>query len=386
MKFIYLIWSNLKRRKLRTLLTLLSIVVAFVLFTLLSSIKQALTGGVSMAGSRRLVVRHKVSIIQLLPFSYKARMEKLPGVALASHNTWFGGRFEREPKVFFMQSPVDPESFLTVVPEVLLPPEQKQKWLETRTGAIVGRSTAERFHWKVGDRIPIFTPLWRKADGTQTWEFDIVGIYDAKEKNTDTMSLFFRFDYFDEARAGAKGQVGWYNVLVKDPSQAAEVAKLVDQEFLNSDYETKTEPEAAFAQAWVKQIGNIALITASILGAVFFTILLVTGNTMSQSVRERTSELGVLKALGFTNRQVLLMVLAESCIVAILGAALGLGMGCLIVPVVGKALATMLPLFSFPTRDLLLGIGICIALGLATGIFPAVSAMRLRVADALRRT
>jgi putative ABC transport system permease protein len=385
-KFIYLIWSNLKRKKLRTLLTLLSIIVAFVLFSLLCSIKQALTGGVSLAGSRRLVVRHKVSIIQLLPVSYKDRMQKIPGVALASHNTWFGGRNDAQPKYFFMQSPVDPESFLTVVPEVLLPPDQKKKWLETRTGAIVGKSTAERFRWKVGDKVPIFTPLWRKADGSHTWDFDIVGIYDARDKNTDTMSMFFRYDYFDEGRAGAKGQVGWYNVLVKDPSQAAEVAKQVDEEFMNSDYETKTEPEAAFAQAWVKQIGNIALITASILGAVFFTILLVTGNTMSQSVRERTGELGVLKALGFTNRQVLLMVLAESGLVSFLGGALGLGLGSVLVPGVGKALASMLPLFSFPTKDLLLGVGICLMLGLVTGIFPAVAAMRLRVADALRRT
>src|SRR5262249_6911047 len=159
--------------------------------------------------------------------------------------------------------------------------------LRTRTGAIVGRKTAERFHWKIGDKVPIFTPIWRQADGNQTWEFDIVGIYDGKEKNTDTMSMFFRYDYFDEARPRAKGQVGWYTIRVKDPDQAAEIAKKVDQEFENSDYETKTEPEGAFAQAWAKQVGNIALICASILGAVFFAILLVTGNTMSQSVRER---------------------------------------------------------------------------------------------------
>jgi putative ABC transport system permease protein len=284
-----------------------------------------------------------------------------------------------------MQCPVVPEVFLRAVPEIILPPEQKQKWLETRTGAIVGKDTAERFHWKVGDRVPIFSPFWRQADGSRTWEFDIVGIYDAKEKNIDKMSFFFRYDYFDEARQGAKGQVGWYTVRVKDPSQAAEVAKQIDEEFMNSDYETKTQPEAAFAQAWVKQIGNIALITALILGAVFFTILLVTGNTMSQGVRERTSELGVLKALGFTNQQVLILVMAESCLLAILGGILGLGLGCLIVPVVGKALATMLPLFYFPARDILLAIAICLALGVVTGVFPALSAMRLRVADALRR-
>jgi putative ABC transport system permease protein len=386
MKFFPLIWSNLRRRRLRTTLTILSIVVAFILFGLLASIKHALTGGVSMAGVNRLVVQHKVSIIQLLPISYKQRMEALPGVALATHQTWFGGRYMREEKVFFMQNPVDPEDFLSMHPEMVLSPEDKKRWLETRTGAIVGKTTADRFKWKVGDHVQIFSPIWRKADGSQNWDFDIVGIFTANEKVADTMSMFFRYDYFDEARAGTvKGMVGWYTVRVKDSTQAAEVAKMVDKEFENSDEQTKTAPEAAFAQAWAKQIGNIALITASILGAVFFTILLVTGNTMSQAVRERTGELGVLKTLGFTNSQVLVMVMAESCLLALLGGAIGLGLACAIVPVVGKALATMLPLFFFPPGDLVLGAVICLGLGVITGIFPALAAMRLRVADSLRR-
>ncbi len=385
MRYLHLIWSNLKRKKLRTLLTLLSIIVAFVLFGLLSSIKQALTGGISMAGQNRLVVRHKVSIIQLLPVSYKQRMERIPGVSLVTHQTWFGGNFEREKKVFFMQNPVVPEEFLDMHPEIILPEAQKKAWFQNRTGAIVGRATAEKMHWKVGDKVPIFTPIWRKADGTQTWEFDIVGIYDGKEKNDDNMSFFFHYDYFDEARMGAKGQVGWYTIRIKDPAQAAEAAKLVDLEFENSDQETKTEPEGAFAQSWAKQVGNIALITAAILGAVFFTILLVTGNTISQAVRERTGELGVLKAIGFTNLQVLGLVLAESCLISVIGGFLGLGLACLIVPAAATALSTMLPMFFFPPRDLVLGFGICLALGIATGIFPALAAMRLRVADALRR-
>ncbi|HWX23300.1 MAG TPA: FtsX-like permease family protein [Candidatus Binatia bacterium] len=385
MKFAPLIWSNLKRKKVRTLLTVLSILVAFILFGLLSSINQALTGGVTMEGQNRIIVRHKVSIIQLLPASYKERMERIPGVSLATHQTWFGGNFQQEPKAFFMQNPVDPADFLDMHPEMLLSPEQKQRWLQTRTGAIVGRATADKFHWKVGDRVPITTPIWPKADGNHTWDFDIAGIYDGKEKNADTMSLFFRYDYFDEARQYAKGQVGWYTIRVKDPAQAAEIAKLVDREFENSDYETKTEPEAAFAQAWVKQVGNIALICASILGAVFFTILLVTGNTMSQAVRERTGELGVLKAIGFTNGQVVVLVMAEACLIAVLGGALGLALASLIIPVVGKGLSNMLPMFYFPSRDLLLGAALCLALGLVTGIFPALAAMRLRVAEALRR-
>jgi putative ABC transport system permease protein len=385
MKFLYLVWSNLKRKKLRTSLTLLSIIVAFILFGLLSSIKMALTGGVTMEGANRLITRHKVSLIQLLPASYKERMERIPGVALATHQTWFGGKFQAEPKYWFMQCPVVPAEFLDIHPEMVLPADQLQKWQQTRTGAIVGKTTAEKLHWKIGDKVPIFSPIWRKSDGNQTWEFDIVGIFDGKGKVADTMSLFFRYDYFDEARAGAKGQVGWYTLRVKDPSQAAEIAKKVDQEFENSDYETKTEPEAAFAQAWVKQIGNIALMTAIILGAVFFTILLVTGNTMSQAVRERTGELGVLKAVGFTNGQVVGLVMAESCLLALLGGAIGLGLASLLVPAIGKGLANMLPLFFFPVRDLVLGIAIAIGLGLVTGIFPAWSAMRLRVADALRR-
>jgi len=385
MKFLHLIWSNLKRKKLRTSLTLLSIIVAFVLFGLLSSIKQALTGGVSIEGSSRLIVRHKVSIIQLLPISYEQRMAQIPGVAAVTHQTWFGGVFKQEPKYFFMQNPVDPESFLDMHPELLLPDAQKNAWLKTRTGAIVGRTTAERFHWKIGDRVPIFTPIWRKQDDSQTWEFDIVGIFDGKEKTDDAMSMFFHYDYFDEARVGAKGQVGWYTVRVKDPSQATAVASAIDHEFENSDAETKTEPEAAFLQSWAKQIGDIALITAMILGAVFFTILLVTGNTMSQAIRERTGEIGVLKALGFTNGQVLGLVMAESCLISILGGILGLGLALIIIPGLGAALSSMLPMFFFPERDLALGLGIAVVLGILTGIPPALTAMRLRVADSLRR-
>ncbi len=385
MRFLHLIWSNLKRKKLRTLLTLLCILIAFVLFGLLSSIKQALTGGISVAGQNRLVVRNKVSLILSLPVSYKQRMERIPGVSLATHQTWFGGVFQQQPKVFFMQNPVVPEEFLDMHPEIALPDAQKKAWFQTRTGAIVGRATADRLHWKVGDKVPIFSPIWRQADGNQTWEFDIDGIYDVTEQTADNLSFFFHYDYFDEARAGGKGQVGWYTIRIKNPAQATEIAKLVDREFENSDYETKTEPEGAFAQSWAKQVGNIALITAAILGAVFFTILLVAGNTISQAVRERTGELGVLKAIGFTNLQVLGLVLAESCLISILGGVLGLGFAWLIVPVVAKALSGMLPMFFFPARDLLLGLGLCVALGVATGFFPAVAAMRLRVADALRR-
>jgi len=379
-KFFHLVWGNLKRKKLRTALTLLSILVAFVLFGLLCAIKQALIGGVELAGVDRLIVRHKVSIIQLLPVTYKARMERIPGVDFAVHQTWFGGVYQ-DPKNFFMQCPVVPEEFMKMFPEFRLPPEQMKAWRETRTGAIVGRNTAERFHWKIGDKVPLQSPIW----GQRTWEFDLVGIFDGAKKGTDTTPLFFRYDYFDESRSErGKGLVGWYTIRVKEPSRAAEIARLVDAEFENSPAETKTEPEGAFVQGWAKQMGNIVLIVASILGAVFFTILLVTGSTMSQAVRERIGELGVLKAIGFTNAQVLALVLAESSLLALLGGGLGLGIALLITSR-GDPTGGLLPLFHFPLADVLVGLAICVALGLLTGIFPALQAMRLRVADALRR-
>jgi putative ABC transport system permease protein len=383
MKFLHLIWSNLKRKKLRTSLTFLSIVVAFVLFGLLEAIQQAMTGGVQLAGADRLMVQDKVSIIQLLPESYKARMERIPGVTLATHQTWFGGVYQ-DPKNFFMQNPVVPEEFFAMHPEWILPPEQMKAWLATRTGAVVGRKTAVKFGWKIGDKVPIRTPIWPQSNGNQVWEFDIVGIFDGRDKNTDTTPMFFRYDYFDEARPSrAKGQVGWYTIRIKDPANAAEVAKAVDKEFENSDSETKTQTEGAAIQGWASQIGDIVMIVSFILGAVFFTILLVAGNTMAQAIRERTGELGVLKAIGFTNGQIVSLVLAESCLLTGLGGVLGLGLALLLTK--SDPTGGMLPLFFFPKLDLLIGAGLCLALGVATGLFPAFMAMRLRVADALRK-
>jgi len=383
MKFLPLIWSNLKRKKLRTLLTVLSITVAFILFGLLSAIKMALTGGISMDDSDRLMVQNRVSIIIMLPVSYKERMERIPGVTRVAHQTWFGGYYQ-EPKNFFMQTPVVPDDFVAVFPEFVVPTNQVEKWKSTRTGAIVGRKSAEKYKWKIGDRVPIKTPLWPKKDGSDTWEFEVVGIYDGKAKNTDTTALFFRYDYFDEARKRDAGQVNWYTVKVKDRKQAGEIAKLINKEFENSSAEVKAEPEAAMAQSWANQIGNIGLICSSILGAVFFTILLVTGNTMAQTVRERTGELGVLKAIGFTNSQVMTFVLAESCLIAIVGGGLGLGIAWLITSG-GDPTGGFLPVFFLPPRDLAIGAAICVALGFITGIVPAMQAMRLQVATALRR-
>lgn len=385
MKFLYLVWCNLKRKKLRTTLTLLSILVAFVLFALLSALKLALGGGVNLADANRLMVRHRVSFIQPLPHAYMARIARIPGVSAVSHQSWFGGIYQ-DPKNQFGSFPVEPELFLAMNPEISLPENEKAAWLKARTGAIVGRTLAERFKWKIGDRVPLQSPIW-PLKGGGAWEFEIVGIYDGTKKAADTSGFIFRYDYFDEARAYGTGLVGWYQVRVNDPKHATEVAAAIDAEFANSPAETKAETEGAMFQGFAQQIGDIGTIVTAILGAVFFTILLVAGNTMAQSVRERTQELGVLKAVGFSNELVLGVVLGESLVITMLGGLAGLLFGWLMVAGLGQAsfIKQFFPIFFIPTRDLMVGAGLALALGFVAGILPAIQAMRLRLADALRR-
>jgi len=383
MKYFYLIFSSLGRKKLRTGLTILSIMVAFLLFGYLAAIRQAFDAGVEVAGADRLIVRHKVSIIQLLPQSYEAKIEQIDGVDNAAHSTWFGGIYQ-EPKNFFAQIPVVPGELFDMYPEFIISDEQKAAWLATRSGALVGRGTMERFDWKLGDRIPINATIWGKKDGGRTWEFDIVAVYDGAEKGTDTSQFFFRYDFFDETRANGQGLVGWYTVRVSDPDRAAEVATAIDAEFANSPQETKTEPEGAFIQGFANQIGNIGFIITSIMSAVFFTILLVAGNTMAYAVRERTSELAVLKAIGFTDGGVLGLVLGESLAITFVGGALGLGLAWLLVSM-GDPTDGSFPVFYLPTSYLFLGLMLIAGMAFVAGILPALQAQRLQIADALRR-
>lgn len=384
MKYFILIASNLKRHKLRTMLTVLTIFIAFLLFGYLSAIAKAFDAGVTLAGQKRIIVRHKVSIIQLLPISYQQRIARIPGVEAVTHQTWFGGYYQK-PSNFFPKIPVVPEEFLDMFPEYKLSPEAKQRWLTTRTGAIIGEKTAKKYGFKVGDRIPIIANIWLPKDGSQQWDFDIVGIYTGTDRNTDTTQMFFRYDYFDENRAeAAQGQIGWYTVRIANPDKAAEVAAAIDAEFANSPYETKSEAEGAFVSGFAKQIGNIGAIMIAILSAVFFTILLVAGNTMAQTVRERTEEIGVLKALGFSSTLVLILVLAESCLIAGLGGFAGLGLAYGLITA-GIPSISALPVFYLPQQQLIIGIALIFGLGLVTGAIPAIQAMRLQIAVALRR-
>jgi putative ABC transport system permease protein len=384
MTSVGLVWSNLGKRKLRTALTAMSILVAFLLYGYLSAIKVALDGGNFGAGAEdRLVVRNRISITQPVPGTYGRRIAMIPGVTAVAHASWFGGIYQ-DPKNFFGQLAVVPEDYLRVYPEYLVSEDEKKAWFSTKNGAIAGRPLAEKYGWKVGDHIPLKATIWVKADGSNTWDFTLVGIYDGAKAGTDTNEFLFRYDYFDDARLWEKGQVLWYVVQVKS-ANTVDVARRIDNEFADSSVETKTESEGAFNQGFAKQVGDIGAVMLGILGPVFLTILLIAANTMRQSVRERTAELGTLKAMGFSDGRIIALVLAESCFLAGLGGGLGLGIAWLLISA-GDPTRGGLPAFQFPTLDLLLGVGLVVVLGAVTGIIPAMQAMRIQVAEALRRT
>lgn len=384
MKYFPLIWKNLWRRKLRTFFTVLSVLVSFLLFGILSAVDTAFTSGVEVSGADRLLTVHKVSLIQPLPISYFGRIQAVSGIEKATYMSWFGGIYQ-DPKNFFGQMAVDHETFLDLYPEYILPPEQKAAWLANRSGVIIGRTLADRFGFKVGDKIPIQATIYRKVDGSDLWEFTVSGIYEGAEQATDTSSMYFRYDYLNEGMGGSLGIVGWYVIKISDPSKAAEVGKRVDALFANSQAETKTQTEKAFAQSFADQVGNVGAIVRWVLTAVFFIMLLVTGNTMAQAVRERTNELAVLKTLGFSRPVVLGLVLAESVAIAVLGGGLGLLFALGVIPAMAKALQAFLPVFFLPPRDFVLGVALVLLFGIASGLLPAVQAMRLRIVEALRR-
>jgi putative ABC transport system permease protein len=386
MKFFPLVWRNLLRRKVRTTFTLLSVFVAFVLYGILMAIKMAFGAGVTIAGAERLMMIDKISLINPIPLSYQQRISSTEGIVDISHANWFGGIYQ-DPKNFFANMAVDPESWLRIYPEFTVPEDQKKAWLADRTGAVVGADLAKRFGWKVGDRVPLQGVIYRTPTGAP-WEFTIDGIYDSLEKGVDKSQFFFHYDYMNETiRTQNYGhdQVGWYVIKLKDPSQAETIAQKLDAMFANSPNETKTATEKAFIAGFAKQIGDIGSIMVAIAGAVLFTILLVSANTMAQAIRERTNELAILKTLGFSDGRILGLVLAESCLIAIVGGALGLAVAYPVVSYVAIQTNGMVPPLYLPVRDVVIGGVIIVVLGFATGLWPALQASRLRIVDALRK-
>ena len=382
MKYFHLIWAALFRSKTRSLLTLLSVTAAFLLFGMLDSVRVAFNSGGDVAGANRMITSSRLSITQMLPYSLTEQIRATPGVKQAAYAAWFGGIY-RDPKNFFANFSVSPD-YLDLYPEFKLPAAQKQAWLDDRRGAIVGASLAQRHGWKVGDTIPLQATIF-PTRGSNNWEFVLRGIYtvdDPKQKAQENV-LFFHWKYFDEANDYVKGRVGWYIVNPKSGAAADRVAAAIDRLSENSDHETKTQTEQAFNQAFAKQFADIGLIVTAIMGAVFFTLLLLTGNTMAQAVRERIPELAVLKTLGFTNGTVLVLVLVESVLLIVLGGVLGMGLASVMIPVVSGASNGMIALPSIPAQTWALGLSLMVAIGLIVGALPATRAMRLKIVDAL---
>lgn len=381
MKYLHLVWAGLFRKKVRTVLTLLSVLVAFLLFGMLQAVNEAFKAGAEQARADRLVTNSRYSIIEMLPISYQSRIESVPGVRNVAFASWFGGSYQDRPAQFGV-FPVDPERYLRAVPEIVLPADQAERWRATRDGAIVGRSLAERYGWQVGDRVTIVADIWPKTDGSNDWNFEIAGIYSSPDSPQNEGALLFQHEYFDEARQYARGTVGWFLVQVEDPERAEAVAQAIDELFANSTNETKTQTEKAFAQGFARQFGDVGLIVTSILGAVFFTILVLTGNTMTQAVRERIPELAILKTIGFSDMAVLGLVVAEALLLILVGGLLGLGLAALALGALSSVLAGF-GVQGISVSVTLTGVGLMLLLGFIVGLLPGMRAMRLRVVDAL---
>jgi len=382
MKYSRLIFANLFRKKARLILTIGSFAVALFLFTFLAVVKGAFSRGTELAGADRLVVINRAGLIQVIPLAYDEKILRIPGVKAVTHNNWFGGVYQDE-KNFFPQFVIDVENQRQVMTEMKVPDDQWNTFVNDRQGAVVGATLAKRFGWKVGDRVPLKNALYGP---TKTWEFNIDGIYKNDHPGGDESQFWLQWKYFDEnVPAVMKGSIGWYVLKLESPDDAVRVAKAIDTEFANSSTETKTETESAFQAGFAKQLGNIEFLILTIGSVVFFTLLLVTGNTMAISIRERTSELAVLKAIGFTDRFVLFFVLGESLVIALIGGLLGLGLAVLAIPVVGAALNGLLPPLILSITTLSVGLVFALLVGAASGLLPGLGAMRLRVVDALRR-
>ncbi len=382
MKFSRFIFANLFRKKVRLILTIGSFAVALFLFTFLAVVKSAFSRGTELAGADRLVVINRAGLINTIPLAYRDKILRIKGVKTVTHNNWFGGVYQDE-KNFFPQFVIDPENQRQVMTEMQVPEDQWNNFVNDRQGAVAGATLAKRFGWKVGDRIPIKNALYGP---TKTWEFNLDDIYKNEHSGGDESQFWLQWKYFDENIPSViKSMIGWYVVKLDSPDDAVSVAAAIDTGFANSSTETKTETESAFQAGFAKQLGNIEFLILTIGSVVFFTLLLVTGNTMAISVRERIGELAVLKAIGFPDRLVLFFVLAEALVIALIGGLIGLGLAVLAIPVVGAALNGLLPPLLLSVTVLSLGLVFAVFVGVASGLLPGIGAMRLRVVDALRR-
>jgi putative ABC transport system permease protein len=365
-------------------LTLCSVVVAFLLFGLLQAVQTAFESGADTADAKRLLTTARYSIIELLPLAHLRRIEQVPGVVGVAHAEWFGAKYQNESNAFPVFA-VDPARYLDMYPEFTIAPAERQAFVSTRTGAVAGRRLVERYGWRLGQRLPITSEIHPRANGDMTWEFELVGILDADDPavrgNTDIVLIDAA--YFDEARLAGKGRTGWYIERIADPEQARAVSAAIDALFANSPDETKTQPEKEFAIGFARQIGDVGALVTRILIAVFFTILLLTGNTMAQAVRERIPELAILKTLGFSDGTVTRLVVAEAALLLLIGAGLGMAASTALLPLVNGSTGGRFPPLVVSGGTWLRALAVVAALAGAVGLPPALRARRLRIVEAL---
>jgi putative ABC transport system permease protein len=380
LKYFGLIWAGLWRKRARTAFTMASVVVAFLLFGLLQGLNQGFNTVVTNLNVDRLYVSAKTNMTDGLPISYGARIRAVPGVRAVLHWTYFGGYFQnaRQPVPAFA---TDPEPLFQVYKEMKVRPEYLEAMKRTRTGALVGEQLAQQYGWKIGDRVPIGTSIWTTKQGSSTWMFDIVGTFDTSEYSGGFPSFYLNQEYFKENSSFGGDIVHYYLVGINDPHQATRISKEIDALFANSTYETRTQTESALAQMQLKQLGDINFIVNAIVGAVLFTLLFLTANTMMQSVNERTPELAVLKTLGFSDGKVLTLVLVEALALCVFAAAAGLALATLAFN--SGALRQIFGNFTMPAIVLGMGAGAAVLLAIASGLPPAWRARQLNIVDAL---
>lgn len=382
MKYLRLVWAGIWRKRVRTILTMFSIVTAFVLYGTLHGVTAGVDGAIEEMSAARLRVMNRINIIDSLPLAYKGLIEALPNVEKVAYYQTLAAYYQ-DPKDGIGVGAVDVDAMLDVYPEIVLPDEQRAAMRTTRTGAVIGQDMADRWGWKIGDRVPVTSRVFAKADGSRDWVFDIVGIYDFADayEGFNANEMWVNFEYFDEERVLSKGLVLLYFIGIDDAELAAPISESVDALFANSPSPTQTMNEKDFIRAQLAQLGDLDFFVTAIIGAVFFTLLFLTGNTMMQSVRERVPELAVLKAYGFGDGLLMTLVLFEALLLCLFSAALGMGIAAAFFPQILSALNVgTLPL---PLSVALLGLAFGVVLALASALPPALRARRLKVVDAL---
>lgn len=384
MNELYLIYKNMTRKPLRLFLTCFAIFIAFLIFGAVTSLKTALNSSVELSADNRLVVFNRINFTKSLPIAYYQKVAAVEGVKDVTHLNWFGGYYQ-EPTKQVVSMAVEPESYLRVYEEVVVPEDQKISWFNNRQGALVGEKLAQIYGWKVGDKIPLSSTIFTHKDGGYTWEFVVSGIFKGDTEQYDTRQMLFHYKYFMETQTFGGDWIGWMALTTNDSSLNEKVAKTIDDSFANSQNETDTSTEKAFNKAFIEQIGNIGLIIFSVVFTAFFTILIVVGNTMALAVRERTGEIAVLKTLGFSSPRIFRMVLSESMLIAFIGGLSGLAAAWLLVEGIKTFLARFLPNLILDSNIALQALVFMLLLGIITGLLPAFNALRLNIVTAFNR-